>query len=108
MDVLASDLGCLEGPVACQDGSLVVTSIDRGKLYLIADRQVQVLANTGGGPNGATEGLRGEIFVAQNGGVRPALNELRGPAGVQVIERSGELRLFGECMLSPNDLCFGP
>jgi gluconolactonase len=108
MDVLASGLGALEGPVTCQDGSLVVTSIDQGKLYRLMGDRAEVLATTGGGPNGATEGADGSIYVAQNGGAAPAKNEIRSPAGVQVIEPSGVLRRFGEGMLSPNDLCFGP
>jgi gluconolactonase len=108
MEVLASGLGALEGPVTCQNGALVVTSIDQGKLYRIADGHVKTLATTGGGPNGATEGKDGAIFVAQNGGAPPARNEIRSPAGVQVIDPSGTIRRLGEGMRSPNDLCFGP
>ena len=108
MDVLASGLGALEGPVTCQDGSIVVTSIDQGRLYRITGDRVEILATTGGGPNGATEGADGSIYVSQNGGAPPAKNEIRSAAGVQVIERSGILRRFGDGMIAPNDLCFGP
>jgi gluconolactonase len=108
MDVVASGLGALEGPVTCQDGSLVVTSIDQGKLYRMAGGESRVLQVTGGGPNGATEGLDGQIYVSQHGGAAPAKNEITCAAGVQVIERSGELQQFGLDMKSPNDLCFGP
>jgi gluconolactonase len=108
MDVLASGLGALEGPVTCQDGSLVVTSIDQGRLYRIVDGVASVLAITGGGPNGATEGADGSIYVSQNGGAAPARNEIPSPAGVQVIDTAGTVQRFGEAMISPNDLCFGP
>jgi gluconolactonase len=108
VDIIASSLGMLEGPVTAQDGSIVVTSLDQGKVFRIIDGSVQTLANTGGGANGATEGPGGVIFVAQNGGVPPALNQKRTLAGVQVIEANGALRIFGEVMRSPNDLCFGP
>jgi gluconolactonase len=108
MQVLGTGLGALEGPVTCRDGSLIVTSIDQGKLYRIADGRAQVFAITGGGPNGATEGEHGLIYVAQNGGAAPAKNEIPSAAGVQVVEHSGELRRFGDEMRSPNDLCFGP
>lgn len=108
MDVLASGLGSLEGPVTCQDGSVVVTSIDQGRLYRVVDGKASVLATTGGGPNGATEGPDGIIYVSQNGGAPPARNAVRSPAGVQVIDGAGTVRLFGEGMVSPNDLCFGP
>ena len=108
MKVIAENLGVLEGPVTCQDGSIVVTSIDRGHVYRIVGGEVQTLAVTGGGPNGATEGTDGRIFIAQNGGAPPAANEIRSPAGVQVIDREGKVHLFGKGMRSPNDLCFGP
>jgi gluconolactonase len=108
VEIVASGLGMLEGPVTCQDGSLVVTSLDQGKVFRLAGGHVETLANTGGGANGATEGLGGLIFVAQNGGVAPALNQSRSPAGVQVIEADGTVRIFGQGMRSPNDLCFGP
>lgn len=108
LPTLGNGLGTLEGPVTCRDGSLVVTSIDQGRLYRIADGVASVLATPGGGPNGATEGRDGSIYVAQNGGAAPARNEIPARAGVQVIEPSGTLRQFGEGMISPNDLCFGP
>jgi len=100
MQVLGTGLGALEGPVTCRDGSLIVTSIDQGKLYRIADGRAQVFAITGGGPNGATEGEHGLIYVAQNGGAAPAKNEIPSAAGVQVVEHSGELRRFGDEMRS--------
>jgi gluconolactonase len=108
MDILAGGLGVLEGPVTCQDGSIVVTSIDQGVLYRITQGQAHVLATTGGGPNGATEGIGGLIFVSQNGGAAPARNTIPSAAGVQRISRTGEIELFGQGMRSPNDLCFGP
>jgi gluconolactonase len=108
MKIIASGLGVLEGPVTCQDGSVVVTSLDQGNVFRIIDEKVQVLAITGGGANGATEGPGGLIFVTQNGGTGPALNTVRSPPGVQVIHRTGKLQIFGEGMRSPNDLCFGP
>jgi hypothetical protein len=79
MTALASSLGALEGPVTCQDGSVVVTSIDQGQVYRILDGQPKVLAVTGGGPHGATEGLDGTSYISQNGGAPPALNIRRMP-----------------------------
>lgn len=108
MEIIATGLGMIEGPVTCRDGSLVVTSFDRGEVYRLRNGEVQVLAITGGGANGAAEGIDGRIYIAQNGGTWPALNKVRSPAGIQVIEPSGALRYFGAGMRSPNDLCFGP
>jgi gluconolactonase len=115
LDIIASGLGLLEGPVVRRDGSLVVTSIDQGIVYQITTAGIRTLAITGGGPNGATEGIGGEVFVAQNGGAPAPVqgvpnpdNTVRSPPGVQVIESSGRVRLFGTGMHSPSDLCFGP
>ncbi len=108
MDVLGSELGVVEGPVVCQDGALLVTSVNQGRVFRIADGRVKTFAATGGGPNGAAEGPDGTIYIAQNGGVRPALNEIRSDAGIQTITSNGEVEIFGLCMRSPNDLCFGP
>jgi gluconolactonase len=90
----------------------VVTSCDQGRLYRIEHGRVSVLAETGGGPNGAAEGADGRIFVAQNGrGVPP----YEGPrptgvtGGVQVVSpEGGELAWVTMDPVSPNDLCFGP
>jgi gluconolactonase len=108
MEVIASGLGVLEGPVTCQDGSVVVTSIDQGRLYRIRDGKSEVLAETRGGPNGATEGADGRIYVSQNGGAAPAKSDVLAPAGVQVISPNGSIEHFGLGMVAPNDLCFGP
>ncbi len=108
LEILASGLGAIEGPVTCRDGSLVVTSMSHGKVYRIADGRAQVLAVTRGGPNGATEGPDGNIYISQNGGCPPFRNDLPCPPGVQVIEKNGDVRQFGAGMVSPNDLCFGP
>jgi len=134
MNVIATGLGFLEGPVICQDGSLVVTSLDLGQVFRITLHEVthgtrgeisrdgpvydppsqhpagvaRVLATTGGGANGATEGPNGNIYVTQNGGTWPAINAVRSAPGVQVIEPDGAVNIFGTEMQSPNDLCFGP
>lgn len=108
MQVYQSDLGFIEGPVICQDGSIVVTAIDRGQLHRIHDGRARVLADVGGGPNGATEGPDGEIYVAQNGGCWPALNTVPAKSGIQVVSRDGSVRVLTNLPTSPNDLAFGP
>ena len=46
-----------EGPIAMDDGSVIVVEIARGTLSRVApDGQVSVIAETGGGPNGAAIG----------------------------------------------------
>jgi gluconolactonase len=109
--VLSESIGCAEGPVSLADGAFAVTSIDRGILYrLTAEGQCTLLAVTGGGPNGATVGSDGALYIAQSGGRRGA-----GPArrrimsgGIQVIRNDGGQEWITQDPISPNDLCFGP
>lgn len=66
---LASGLAFPEGPVVMPDGSIVVTEIRRGTLTRVRpDGTVEVIAELGGGPNGAALGPDGHIYVANNGG----------------------------------------
>ncbi len=106
--VLASDVGFTEGPVWMQDGRIVFTSIDTGKVYQHQDGATTILAVTGGGPNGATEGTDGSVYVSQNSGTRPAHRWPFVTGGVQVIRKGGKVDWLTQDPVSPNDLCFGP
>jgi len=107
--VLATDLGFTEGPVFLRSGGMLVTSIDRGHLYAIdEDGSVRRLVNTGGGPNGATEGRAGCIYVAQNGGRGPGHRRATVSGGIQNLHVDGRLEWVTKDLISPNDLCFGP
>src|ERR1700732_2572637 len=68
---VAGGLGGLEGPVWTSTGSLVVTSLSRGLLYQIGDDGPELLAETGGGPNGLAAGPDGSIWGGPNGGGPP-------------------------------------
>lgn len=58
-----------EGPIAMPDGSVIVVEIARGTLTRVKpDGKKEVVAETGGGPNGAALGPDGKIFVCNNGG----------------------------------------
>jgi gluconolactonase len=66
---LASGLQFPEGPVVMPDGSVILTEIRRGTLTRVhPDGTVNVVADLGGGPNGAALGPDGHIYVANNGG----------------------------------------
>jgi gluconolactonase len=68
VEVVAEGLIFPEGPIAMDDGSVVVCEIGRGRLIRVApDGRQTVLAETGGGPNGAAVGPDGAIWVANNG-----------------------------------------
>jgi len=66
---LASGLRFPEGPVCLPDGSILVVEIAAGRLTRVAqDGSKQVVAEPGGGPNGAALGPDGKIYVTNNGG----------------------------------------
>jgi gluconolactonase len=120
---LAEELQFPEGPVALDDGSVLLVEIAGGTLTRVAaDGTKSIAARTGAGPNGAALGPGGTCYIANNGGfewhrenghIRP-LTQARDYAGgrlervdlatgaVEVLYRScGEVPLKG-----PNDLVF--
>ncbi|MCU0268297.1 MAG: SMP-30/gluconolactonase/LRE family protein [Acidimicrobiales bacterium] len=121
---LASGLLFPEGPVAMPDGSVVLTEIARGTLTRVgADGSVDVVADCGGGPNGAAMGPDGRMYVANNGG-RFAFHDLGGMlvpghapptwtgGSIQRVDLdTGEVETLyescdGEHLRAPNDLVF--
>ena len=70
-EVVASGLVFPEGPVAMNDGSVVLVEIGAGKVVKIEpDGTKSTVAMTGGGPNGAAIGPDGALYVCNNGGMR--------------------------------------
>ena len=68
---IASGLQFPEGPVAMLDGSVLLVEIARGTLSRVTmDGRVSVVAELGGGPNGAAIGPDGAVYVCNNGGFR--------------------------------------
>ena len=66
---IASGLQFPEGPVALDDGSMLLVEIARGTLSrVLPEGRVQVVADMGGGPNGAAIGPDGAVYVCNNGG----------------------------------------
>mgnify|MGYP000034056510 CR=1 FL=1 len=61
----------LDCPVAMADGSVLVVEIARGTLSRVTpDGRIHVVADLGGGPNGAAIGPDGAVYVCNNGGFR--------------------------------------
>lgn len=70
-DVLCDGLGFPEGPVALPDGSVLLVEIARGVLIRVSpDGRRSVVADLGGGPNGAAIGPDGAVYLCNNGGFR--------------------------------------
>jgi len=66
---ITSGLRFPEGPIAMPDGSVVLVEIQRGTLSRVTpDGRITVVAETGGGPNGAAVGPDGKVYVCNNGG----------------------------------------
>ena len=60
-----------ESPIACYDGSVIVSEMAAGRLTRIRpDGTHEVVAETGGGPNGVARLPDGRLAVCQNGGSR--------------------------------------
>ncbi|MEY2566425.1 MAG: gluconolactonase [Actinomycetota bacterium] len=58
-----------EGPVVLPDGSVIVVEINAGRVSRVTpDGTITVVAETGGGPNGAALGPDGKLYVCNDGG----------------------------------------
>jgi len=124
-EVMAEGLKFPEGPVAFPDGSVVLVEVFGGRLTRCwGDGRTEVVADLGGGPNGAALGPDGAIWVCNNGGFtgpvgpdgKPQLRGISPPdyeggriervdlatgRFERVFTHCGDLRLKG-----PNDLVF--
>src|SRR5262249_53526072 len=122
-DVLADGLYFPEGPIACDDGSVVVGEIVGRRLTKIApDGTKATLAEIDGGPNGLAVGPDNAIYICDNGGLSARLvdgkmvpGDPHAPRPLGSVKRldlaSGEVTtLFTECdglpLAGPNDLVF--
>ena len=123
MKEIASGLKFPEGPIAMEDGSIVLVEIARGTLSRVTpDGNIEVIAELGGGPNGAAMGPDGAIYVCNNGGF--SWGEMNGgliPTGTPADYSGGRIErvelgtgkvdvLYRECdglpLNGPNDIVF--
>lgn len=121
--VIASGLRFPEGPVALPDGSVLIVEIMGARLIRIcAEGTQQVVAELGGGPNGAAIGPDGCCYVCNNGGFAwrtdDGFSRPTGPSAdyaggsIQRVDlSSGKVEtLFTHCgghpLHGPNDIVF--
>ncbi|TXL71356.1 SMP-30/gluconolactonase/LRE family protein [Vineibacter terrae] len=68
---ITSGLRFPEGPIWMPDGSVILVEIERGTLTRVRpDGRQEIVARTGGGPNGAAIGPDGKCYVCNNGGFK--------------------------------------
>ncbi len=69
MELVTEGLKFPEGPIAMADGSVILVEINTQRLTrVLPDGRLEVIAELGGGPNGAAVGPDGAIYVVNNGG----------------------------------------
>ncbi|MEM7327908.1 MAG: SMP-30/gluconolactonase/LRE family protein [Pseudomonadota bacterium] len=70
-ETVAEGLGFPEGPVWMLDGSIILVEIAKGCVTRIwGDGKSEVIAEPGGGPNGAAIGPDGALWICNNGGFK--------------------------------------
>ena len=123
MKEIASGLQFPEGPIAMPDGSVILVEIKRGTLSRVSsDGHISVVAECGGGPNGAALGPDGRVYVCNNGGFTwDVIDGLTRPIGTPDDYVSGSIQavtidsgaietIYTECdgqpLRGPNDIVF--
>ncbi len=120
---IARGLRFPEGPIAMPDGSVVLVEIGRGTLTRVkSNGAVEVIAELGGGPNGAAIGPDGKCYVCNNGGFKwierngrlypsEQPDDYRGGSIQRVDLNTGKFEtLYDACdgrkLCGPNDIVF--
>jgi gluconolactonase len=124
MELVTEGLEFPEGPVACSDGTVIVTEIAGQRITRIhPDGGKEVLAETGGGPNGAAIGPDGALWICNNGGAFSyyEMNDLTIPGPTPPEHRGGSIQRYdfasgrletvyescdGRPLIGPNDIVF--
>src|SRR4051794_41832818 len=123
---IVSGLQFPEGPIAMDDGTVVLVEIKRGTLSRVDVEKgtIDVVADCGGGPNGAAIGPDGAAYICNNGGCfefqevmgltfpGPPPPSYPGHGSIQRVDvGTGEVTtLYEECdgnpLRAPNDIVF--
>lgn len=123
LKLIADGLKFPEGPIAMADGSILLVEIARGTLTRITpDGKKEIVAEPGGGPNGAAIGPDGACYICNNGGFEwheregmlipgDIAKNYSGGRIERVDLKTGEVEtLYKECngipLNGPNDIVF--
>lgn len=112
-EVIAEGLKAPEGPVVMPDGSVLVMEMHASRISRVwAGGRTEVVAETGGTPNGAQLGPDGALYVCNCGGEGNKPGEHGGGGRIERVDLStGKVeRLYdsidGRPISAPNDLVF--
>ncbi|HJQ15949.1 MAG TPA: SMP-30/gluconolactonase/LRE family protein [Allosphingosinicella sp.] len=110
-EVIAEGLAGPEGPVICPDGSVIVMEMRAGRIIRAwGGGKTEVVAETGGIPNGAQFGPDGALYVCNCGGEGAEHGEHGGGGRIERVDLgTGRVeRLYdkvnGRPLSAPNDL----
>lgn len=124
MKEIATGLKFPEGPVAMDDGSVILVEIAAGRITRVKpDGKKKTIADPGGGPNGLAIGPDGALYVCNNGG-NFEFHKRQGlmiPGHTPASHKGGRIervnistgkveRLYDKCdgekLIAPNDIVF--
>ncbi|PRZ40875.1 gluconolactonase [Antricoccus suffuscus] len=122
-ELVTDNLNFPEGPIATENGDVIVVEIKSGTLARISPAgEVTRIADCGGGPNGAAIGPDGMIYVCNNGGFQwHEIGEMSAPGQQpddyiggriqRVNPNTGKVvtlydRVGDHPLLGPNDIVF--
>lgn len=108
--VVALGLGFTESPIAVDDVSLLISSVNRGAVYkvFLDDRAPELIVECGGGPNGITIGSLGQVFIAQNGGMdMPSRSVLAADPSIQMFQDGTISAVISDGINAPSDCVTG-
>ena len=104
---LAGDLGFTEGPLLTREGDLIVASLTRQCLFLVAGGQGSLVTHVEGSPSGLAQDALGRIWIVHSSHPR-AITRNPDHVGVSCLVDGSTHRVASEGLTAPNDCVISP